>query len=78
MEVGELIKYLEGFDAELPVMFNIPDLYLEEVASAEVDQVVDSGKSEHMCGRFQAYYTGKTLRPGYSEPFNVLVLYYEV
>ena len=77
MKVGELIKYLEGFDADLRVMFNIPDIYLEEVGSAEVEQVVNSGNSGHMFGRYQAYYTGKTLKPEFSEPFNVLVLYYE-
>ena len=61
MKVGELIKYLKRFDAELPVMFNIADINLEEVKSAEIEQVVDSGKSGHMCGKYEMYYKSKTL-----------------
>ena len=77
MKAGELIKYLEKFDVELPVMFNIADINLEEVKSAEVDQVVDTGKSGHMCGRYEYFYKGKTLKPGYGEPIDALILYYE-
>ena len=74
MKVGELIEYLEGFDAELPVMFNIADSNLEEVGSAEVEQVVDSGKSKEMCGRYESFSKGMTIKRGYSQPFPVLVI----
>lgn len=74
MKVGELIKYLEGFDHELRVMINIPDINLEEVKSAEIEQVVDSGKSKEMCGRYESFSKGMTIKRGYSQPFPVLVI----
>lgn len=77
MKAGELIKYLENFDAELPVMFNISDIHLEEFKSAEIEQVVDSGKSGHMRGRFEEFYKGKTLKQRYGEPIDALVLHYD-
>ena len=76
MKVGELIKYLEGFDPQLRVMLNIPDSNCEELMIATVEQVVDSGISRHMCGRYETYYKGKTLKPSYSQPFQVLIFNY--
>lgn len=77
MKVGELFQYLEKFYVELPVMFNIADINLEKVKSAEIEDVVYSGKSGHMCGRFEYFYKGKSLKPGYGEPTEALVLYYD-
>ena len=77
MKVGELIKYLEKFDVELAVMFNIADINLEEVKSAEIEEVVDSGNSGHMCGRFEYFYKGKSLKQGYGDPLDALFLYYD-
>ena len=76
MKVGELIKYLEGFDPELRVMLNIPDSNCEELMVATVEKVVDTGRSKHMCGRYEEYRKGQTLKPEHGQPFDVLIFDY--
>ena len=73
MKVGELIKYLEGFDHDLQVMTFVPDINLDEIISASVEKVYDHKWDKHMVGRYEELYKGnKLLEQG--EGFDALIL----